>query len=208
MRERWPQRASGIVTRPTPKMRYAGRSIGSCSEIVTSWPRFRRRRCCRRERDPVPRAAGGRAGSCLGAVHARGVLRELGEEAWYADLDAALDALRRRSQFNVIDLETGWKAHLVVRKDRPFSSSEFGRRERVVVAGLALWMASREDIVISKLEWAARTGSTRQLRDVTGILRADRGALDHAYVEGWVAQLGLGDVREAILLDDPRLTPR
>ena len=42
-------------------------------------------------------------------------------DQYYVDLDAALDALQRRSQFNVIDLATGWKIDLVVRRDRPFS---------------------------------------------------------------------------------------
>ncbi len=130
-----------------------------------------------------------------------GVLRladELGEEDWYVDRDTALDALRRGSWFNIIDLASGWKADLIVRKARPFSVSEFRRRERVPVAGLAVWMATREDIVIAKLEWAQRTGSTRQLRDVAGILRAGRGTVDEAYLSQWIAELGLTETWEAV----------
>jgi hypothetical protein len=48
-------------------------------------------------------------------------IASLPPNAYYADLDMALDALRRRSQFNVIDLGTGWKVDLIVRKNRPFS---------------------------------------------------------------------------------------
>ena len=58
-----------------------------------------------------------------------GQLREfvakLPAEDYDVDLEVALDALRRRSQFNVIDLDTGWKIDLIVRRDRPFSVEEF-----------------------------------------------------------------------------------
>lgn len=40
----------------------------------------------------------------------RRFLHGLPEQDYYVDHDAALDALRRRTQFNVIDMETGWKA--------------------------------------------------------------------------------------------------
>jgi hypothetical protein len=43
----------------------------------------------------------------------------------YFDLDTALEAERRRSLFNVIDLSTGWKIDLILRKSCPFSKSEF-----------------------------------------------------------------------------------
>jgi hypothetical protein len=48
-----------------------------------------------------------------------------------ADLDAALEAHRRESLFNVIDLATGWKMDLIIRKSRAFSQEEFGRRQSV-----------------------------------------------------------------------------
>ena len=47
------------------------------------------------------------------------------EQGYYISLDAALDALRRRTMFNIVDLEGGWKADLILRKDRPFSRQEF-----------------------------------------------------------------------------------
>ena len=40
----------------------------------------------------------------------RRLLAELPDDQWYASEEAALDAVRRGSQFNVLDMETGWKA--------------------------------------------------------------------------------------------------
>jgi hypothetical protein len=46
----------------------------------------------------------------------------------YADADAALEALRRRGQFNVIDMASAWKADLIVRKARPSRSRRCSAR--------------------------------------------------------------------------------
>jgi hypothetical protein len=122
---------------------------------------------------------------------------------YYVDLDTALNALKRLSQFNVIDMNTGWKADLIPRKPRPFSRSEFDRRQRVDIDGLILWVAAPEDVVISKLEWASKTGSTRQLRDVEGIIRAKRTPLDFSYIDHWVADLGLTREWRAVHREPP-----
>jgi hypothetical protein len=123
----------------------------------------------------------------------RRLLAALPADAYYADEQAALEAVRRRSRFNLIDMATGWKADLIVRKARPFSQAEFARRQQVDLLGVRLWMASPEDVVVSKLEWARKAGSERQLRDVRGILAAKTDALDLAYIGQWVAALGLAE---------------
>lgn len=129
----------------------------------------------------------------LGPGSLRRLFAELDEEAYYVSKDAALDAVRRQGQFNVIDMRTGWKADLIVRKDRPFSEMEFGRRVRTEVLGIPVWLATAEDTVIAKLEWAQKGGSERQLRDVAGILELRAGELDRAYIERWCGSLGLDE---------------
>jgi hypothetical protein len=109
---------------------------------------------------------------------------------YYSDLDTALNALKRQSMFNVIDHATGWKVDLIIRKSRPFSIEEFGRRQSVNLHGVALFIASAEDVVISKLEWA-KLASRRQVEDAAAILRVRWDALDHGYLEKWIGDLGL-----------------
>lgn len=48
-------------------------------------------------------------------------VRSLPESEYYVSEEAALEALRLRRPFNVIDLATGWKVDLIVRRTRPFS---------------------------------------------------------------------------------------
>lgn len=66
----------------------------------------------------------------------------------------AIAAFRDRGQFNVIDFPSGLKVDLIVRKDREFSVTEFDRRDTYEVKGMRLTIASPEDVLIAKLEWA------------------------------------------------------
>lgn len=128
------------------------------------------------------------------------LLSELPDDAYYVSADAARDALRRQAQFNIIDLATGWKADLIVRKSRPFSAEEFQRRVRAEVFGVGTWIASPEDTVLSKLEWSKRGGgSERQLRDVVGIVELRGAELDRAYIKKWAAALRVEDLWERAL---------
>src|SRR5882724_6638023 len=76
---------------------------------------------------------------------------------YYADLGAALDAHQRQSLFNVIDLATGWKIDLIIRKSRPFSQEEFRRRQRVNLHDASLFLASVEDVIVLE-KWIAELG--------------------------------------------------
>ena len=119
------------------------------------------------------------------------LIRELEAAGLYVDAGVALAALDDRTQFNAIDSATGWKVDFIVRKDRPFSHEEFTRRTHASLLGTPAWIASPEDCIIAKLEWAVAAGSDRQLRDVAGMLEVAGETLDLAYVDRWVAGLGL-----------------
>jgi len=106
-------------------------------------------------------------------------------------MDAALRALGDRTQFNAIDATSGWKVDFLVRRDRPFSREEFDRRARVNLLGTPAWITSPEDTITAKLDWAAPSGSDRQLRDVAAMLDIGGESLDLAYIDRRVAGLGL-----------------
>jgi uncharacterized nucleotidyltransferase DUF6036 len=114
-------------------------------------------------------------------------------DQYYVDLDAALQALKAESMFNVVDRATGWKIDFIVRKSRPFSREEFRRRVRAHLQGVSLFVASTEDIVIAKLEWSKLAQSQRQIDDVAAILRTRAETLDRSYIEKWTRELHLED---------------
>lgn len=121
------------------------------------------------------------------------LIRQFPSSEYHAAEHEALEAFKYRSMFNVIDYATGWKVDLIIKKQRPFSDIEFGRRQELELAGLRLSFATAEDILISKLEWVKEGESQRQLEDAAGIIRVQGENLDMAYVKYWVRQLGLDD---------------
>jgi hypothetical protein len=80
----------------------------------------------------------------------------------------ALEAWADESQFNAIDRDAGWKIDLIMRRSRPFSLAEFERRLPITFDGVDLFVASAEDVVIAKLEWAKVGESRRQIEDAAG----------------------------------------
>ncbi|MBK7154217.1 MAG: hypothetical protein IPH72_20965 [Sandaracinaceae bacterium] len=117
-------------------------------------------------------------------------LHELPADRAYVDRRTALRALASRDMFNVIDLETGWKADLIIRKARSFSVREFERRRAEEWSGLSITVVTPEDTVLSKLEWCRLSGgSERQLADVAGVVVSSGAALDRPYIEQWLDEL-------------------
>jgi len=119
------------------------------------------------------------------------IVRGLQNAEWYVDRNAALEAYRTRGQFNAIDPSSGWKVDFIIRKDRPYSRTEFDRREQVSLLDLEVSIASLEDILIAKLEWGRFGDSSLQRRDVLQLLERTWERLDRDYVEEWVVELDL-----------------
>jgi hypothetical protein len=109
---------------------------------------------------------------------------------YYADPNAALQAHQNESMFNVIDKRCGWKIDMIMRKSREFSQEEFRRRRRVDLQEATFFVASAEDVVIAKLEWA-KLARSRQIEDVAGILGLRRDSIDRSYPGKWIDRLGL-----------------
>lgn len=118
---------------------------------------------------------------------------ELDRNEFYSDAGALREPIERRSSFNVIDIGSGWKVDILVRRDRPYSELELSRRTEVELLGSKTFVASPEDTIITKLEWAAQADSERQLRDVIGIMAAQGDLLDTVYLNRWIDELGLRD---------------
>jgi hypothetical protein len=132
--------------------------------------------------DPTPEQLDRLVASLLDAGH-------------YLDRERARYALARRLQFNVIDPRSSFKIDLIIRKNRPFSREELSRRTAVdLFADLRVSVASPEDTILSKLEWAKKAGrSEKQIEDAAGVL-AVTSRIDRTYVERWARELGVLDL--------------
>lgn len=116
------------------------------------------------------------------------------DEAFYFSPDQAKAAMLQRGMFNLIHSESGWKIDIIVKKERPFSEREFRRRISVELFEKQVSIASAEDTILSKLEWAKESFSERQLRDVAEILDSQKGKLDEGYLQDGIFELGLQEI--------------
>ncbi|MEP6744775.1 MAG: hypothetical protein ABJB33_04710 [Gemmatimonadota bacterium] len=121
------------------------------------------------------------------------LMDQLPDPEYYADREDAFDALRHRSQFNVIDNATLWKVDFIVSQDSPFDRARFARRRVTEIAGVNVYAATPEDVVIAKLLWSKLGESERQINDAAGVIRMQGEALDTAYLEMWVDALELDE---------------
>ncbi len=135
--------------------------------------------------------------------HVRPFLRALGE-AWYADEGAIQDAIRDRSSFNLIHLDTAMKVDVFVPKLRRFDGGEFARSQSIKLEGsdFEARICCAEDIVIAKMEWYRLGGedSERQWGDILGVLKLNAGKLDMELLRSSAAELGVADLLEKALV--------
>jgi len=136
--------------------------------------------------------------------HVRPLIKVL-EPAYYIDEEMIMDAIARRSSFNLVHLETMIKVDVFVSRDRPYDRQAFQRKRKHSLeaerADMELYLASAEDIVLNKLDWFRIGGevSEQQWRDVQGVLKVQKGLLDMEYLRQWAADLGLADLLERAL---------
>jgi hypothetical protein len=136
--------------------------------------------------------------------HVRPVVIRLQTE-YYIDEDVIRDAIRRRSSFNVIHLETMLKVDVYIPKSRPFDQEELRRvQQEVLLEGTRPFnVASPEGTILNKLEWYRMGGevSDRQWNDILGVLKVQGTHLDMAYLQRWAANLKVVDLLERALVD-------
>lgn len=126
-------------------------------------------------------------------------LNSLETETYYVSREAALQALRNNSMFNVIHVKYGWKADLIIKKEKEHSQQEFSRRIKLNVMDMNVYVLSAEDSILSKLEWTKSRKSQIQLNDVAGVIAVQWDKLDFIYLRNWSDKLGVRDLLEQLI---------
>jgi len=109
-------------------------------------------------------------------------------------------AIAQQRSFNVIDYDTLDKIDIFVMTDRPWSHQQLARRRLATASddpdSPALFFASPEDVVLSKLDWYRRGDevSDRQWLDILNVLAGQSNDLDWPYLRRWASELGVSDL--------------
>lgn len=126
---------------------------------------------------------------------------------YYISETAILEALARKSSFNLIHLATMLKIDIFILKNEPFDTNEFTRTVRTSLLenepeALMVNLASPEDTVLRKLAWYRSGGevSEKQWLDVLGVLKLQGAAnLDLGYMRTWAISLQISDLLQRAL---------
>jgi hypothetical protein len=117
---------------------------------------------------------------------------------FYVPFDAAHEAIRARTSFNLLDLSSALKADIFVLGTGLLDRRQLERRISISMPGDsgAIWVTAPEDQVLRKLDWFLRGGETsdRQWSDVLGILRVNAATLDGDDLRSAADEIGLADL--------------
>ncbi len=111
-------------------------------------------------------------------------------DEFYYSPEAAQDAIRGRTQFNVIHPESGNKIDLMIQGADAWGGLQLARRRLLLFEpGLEVYVATPEDIILSKLRYYQEGGSEKHLRDISGIIKLRKSELDAGYLAHWATEL-------------------
>jgi hypothetical protein len=122
-------------------------------------------------------------------------LAEFPPADFYYSKQVAEEAVARCGQFNLIHPGSGLKVDVIVASQSPFDRERLRRaRPLTAVADRLVAFASPEDVVLKKMEYFREGRSEKHLRDIAGVLRVQRDAIDRDYIARWAKQLDLLEV--------------
>lgn len=132
--------------------------------------------------------------------HIPELLKRFPAKEFYIDKDSILEAIRDKSQFNIIHPFSGLKIDVMIYKENDFDISRFERVKKISpIEGIEANFASPEDVIIMKMKYYKEGKSEKHLRDVYAMINISSDMIDKKYIERWAHKLDIFDVWELIL---------
>ena len=103
----------------------------------------------------------------------------------------AAEIKRDRGHFNIIHMETGFKADLYPTGRDQLNGWAFRRKQQIQFEGETVILAPAEYVIVRKLEYYREGGSEKHLRDIRSIITVSGEQLDRPILTEWIETLGL-----------------
>ena len=126
-------------------------------------------------------------------------IARLFESEYYVSREAVVEAIRRRSMFNIIHFKSVIKVDFIVLRGAAFDQEEFRRRRELQLGDFKTVVISREDLILAKLLWARDSESEMHLKDVRNLVGP---GCDVEYLNGWAGRLNVRKALEAVMKSD------
>jgi hypothetical protein len=130
----------------------------------------------------------------LKTEEARKIIEAFPPEEFYCPPEESLRVeihRRIRGHFNIIHLETAFRADCYVMGDDPLHHWGMLNRKKVNFEGESIWVASPEYVILRKLEYFREGGSEKHLWDIAGILTISGDRIDFGQLLEKIKTYGL-----------------
>lgn len=144
--------------------------------------------------------------AAISEQHLPALLSAFSSPEWYVSEVAAREAIRRRTQFNIIHPESGNKVDVMIGKSQQDEVTLQRALRRPIESGLIGSVAHPNDIILGKLRYYAEGGSQKHLTDITAMVRISSQFIDVDELTQRAVHLGVLPIWESIL-EEVRNTP-
>jgi hypothetical protein len=120
-------------------------------------------------------------------------------EEYYLDEQAAGQAVREASQFNIIHPRSGFKIDLYVAADRIARNQIAGARLLPIAQDRSALFSPPEELILKKLQFYEAGGSDKHLRDIRAILSISVEEVDQEHLRDEAERAGLSGLLAEVL---------
>ena len=133
----------------------------------------------------------------LGEISPARIADYLGED-FQLDPQMSFETITATHRFILTHRESAFKIELFLLSNDPHDQERFSRRRLEQLSGHQVYIASPEDIVITKLRWSKAGSRRKDIDDVRGVIHVQQNALDWAYIERWCDSHGTRKLLESV----------
>lgn len=125
-------------------------------------------------------------------------LVKLFQDDFYVSEEAILEALKKRSMFNIIHFDSGIKVDFWLLQRDEFDRTRFERKKLHSYGNLDMYVSAPEDVILKKLLWYKESDIQKHRDDALGILEVQK-KLDMDYLEHWAGRLSVKNLFHELL---------
>lgn len=92
----------------------------------------------------------------------------------------------------------GFEIELFELSAEEHDQTRFSRRTLVETMGRKVWIASLEDMVVTKLRWSQHAGREKDISDARNLMGVQHDRIDWPYVESWCDHHGTREIMERL----------
>jgi hypothetical protein len=92
----------------------------------------------------------------------------------------------------------GFEVELFQLSDDEHDQMRFSRRVKVNTMGREVWIASLEDMIVTKLRWSQSAGREKDISDARNLIGVQREFVDWPYVESWCDRHGTRELLDRL----------